>query len=566
MKNIPYYYARPIADLRQMFYESCELYKDNVAYLSKDEGPDYREIKYSQVLEDVNALGTALIDLGLKDKKIALIGENRYEWSISYFSVICGTGTVVPLDRMLQAYEIENCLKRAEVSAVIYSDKLEEKVEQTIEKIDSVKYLITMGKTSKNNKILSIHDLVKKGKELVNAGNTKFTDTTVDNTALATLLFTSGTTSESKAVMLSHENLAFDIMGGIKLVDFTSEDRFLSILPIHHTYECTCGFLLPFYAGASVAYCEGLRYISSNMKEAKPTIVLLVPLIAESLYSKIWEGIEKQGKTKTVKTMVKITNVIGKQKLKKKLFHAIHENFGGRLRLLVAGAAAFNPEVSKGLRGLGITGIQGYGLTECSPLVAVNRTIDFKDEALGLPLPDSEVKINNPNEEGIGEIIVKGKHVMAGYYKAPDLTEEVLKDGWLYTGDLGLIDRDGFIHMRGRKKNVIITKNGKNIYPEEIEAMLYEIPHIKECMVYSKDDDETVKDTKVVAALFLNKEYCDNLYADSPKTDEELKSIVWDEVKKVNQNLVFEKRVKEITIRDTEFEKTTTMKIKRYLA
>jgi len=185
---------------------------------------------------------------------------------------------------------------------------------------------------------------------------------------------------------------------------------------------------MPFYKGACVAYCEGLRYISQNMKEAKPSVVLLVPLIAESLYKKIWEGIDKQGKTKTVKLFIKVTNIIGGQKLKKKLFHAIHENFGGNLRLLVAGAAAFNPEVAKGLRDLGIIGIQGYGLTECSPLVAANRPVDFKDDALGLPLPESEVKIFEPNEEGIGEIIVKGGHVMLGYYKAPELTSEVLKD------------------------------------------------------------------------------------------------------------------------------------------
>jgi len=373
-----------------------------------------------------------------------------------------------------------------------------------------------------------------------------------------------GTTSESKAVMLSHQNLASNVENMTKMVEFFPEDRFLSILPIHHSYECTCGFLMPFYKGASVAYCEGLRYIAQNMKEVQPTVVLLVPLIAESLYKKIWEGIEKQGKDKTVKLFIKITNVIGGKKLKMKLFHAVHENFGGKLRLLIAGAAAFNPEVSKGLRDLGLLGIQGYGLSECSPLLCVNRPVDYKDEALGLPIPCTEIKIVNPNSEGIGEIAAKGPQVMAGYYKAPELTAEVLEDGWLYTGDLGIIDSDGFVHMRGRKKNVIVTKNGKNIYPEELEALLYEIPYVKECMVYAKNEDETLKDTKVVASIFLNQEYIDANH-NGAKTIEEIKDIIWEEVKKINQNLVLEKHIKEISIRTKEFEKTTTMKIKRYL-
>jgi len=383
MKNIPLYKDRHITNLRQMLYESCELYKDNVAYLSKDENKKYQEIKFGQVLEDVKALGTALIDLGLKDKRIALIGENRYEWSISYLAVICGAGVIVPLDRMLPEQEISNCLKRADVSALIYSDKLDEKIDNIKNKFENIKYFITMGK---EDSVLSIAQLVQKGKELIKNGDKRYEEVEIDENVMATLLFTSGTTSESKAVMLSHKNLACNIENMTKLVEFLPSDRMLSILPIHHTYESTCGFLMSIYKGSSTAYCGGLRYIADDMKEAKPTVIIAVPLIVESLYNKIWQNIEKQGKTKLVKTMIRLTNILDKLgiHIKRKVFAEIHENFGGRLRLIVAGAAAINPRVSKGLRDLGLFAMQGYGLTETSPIVAVNRPVDYKDAAARL--------------------------------------------------------------------------------------------------------------------------------------------------------------------------------------
>jgi len=325
--------------------------------------------------------GTSLIGMGLKGKKIAIIGENRYEWSISYLAVICGVGVVVPLDRMLPEQEIANCLQRADVSAVIYSDKLDDKIEEIEKEFGNIEYFITM---KKDENILSVEQLVQRGKELIESGDRKYEDIEIDENAMASLLFTSGTTSESKAVMLSHHNLAYNIENMTKLVHFYPEDRMLSILPIHHTYECTCGFLMPIYKGSSVAYCDGLKYIAGDMKEAKPTVVLAVPLIVESMYDKIWQNIDKQGKTKLVKTMIKLTNALGKPgfNLKKKLFKEIHENFGGRIRLIVAGAAAINPEVSKGLRDLGMFAMQGYGLTETSPIAAVNRgPEDYKDAA-----------------------------------------------------------------------------------------------------------------------------------------------------------------------------------------
>ena len=386
----------------------------------------------------------------------------------------------------------------------------------------------------------------------------------INEEEMSEMLFTSGTTSEPKIVMLSHKNICFNIHEQCKMLEIVPEDVFLSVLPIHHTYECTCGFLTPLYRGASVAYCEGLRHIQKNMQQAKVTVFLGVPLIFETLYRKIWEGIGKQGKTNLVKKMIKVTNALDKIgiHLKKKIFKEIHEQLGGHIKVLIVGAAAMTPGVSKGFRDLGILTVQGYGLSECAPIVALNRDVDYKDDAAGLPLPNEEVKIDNPNEEGVGEIIVKGDHVMLGYYKNDEENKKALKDGWFYTGDLGFIDEDGFIHITGRKKNVIITKNGKNIYPEEIETMLLRNDYIKECMVYGKKDKD---DVKLAAEIVLDNDYIEEKFKDNPKTKEELKQIVWEEVKKINQELVSYKHVKEINIRDTEFKKTTTMKIKRYL-
>lgn len=565
MKNIPYYEVRDLSNIKQLVNDSCRIYADRTAYLVKRPGSEeYQKIKYSKVKEDVDALGTALINLGLKGKRIAVIGENRYEWAISYLAVVTGVGIVVPLDRQLPEKELENCIKRSEVSAIMYSSKLEDSINKLFTNFENVEKYICFDDISDNGNFMSLSKVIKYGKKLMEEGNRDFIDAAINEEEMSEMLFTSGTTSEPKIVMLSHKNICFNIHEQCKMLEIVPDDVFLSVLPIHHTYECTCGFLTPLYRGASVAYCEGLRHIQKNMQQAKVTVFLGVPLIFETLYRKIWEGIGKQGKTNLVKRMIKITNALDKVgiHLKKKIFKEIHEQLGGNIKVLIVGAAAMTPEVSKGFRDLGILTVQGYGLSECAPIVALNRDVDYKDDAAGLPLPNEEVKIDNPNEEGVGEIIVKGDHVMLGYYKNDEENKKALKDGWFYTGDLGFIDEDGFIHITGRKKNVIITKNGKNIYPEEIETMLLRNDYIKECMVYGKKDKD---DVKLAAEIVLDNDFIEEKYKDNPKTKEELKKIVWEEVKKINQELVSYKHVKEINIRDTEFKKTTTMKIKRYL-
>jgi len=568
MKNFKYYPVRDIKNLKEMLETSCKLYANRTAYLTKEFGTKkYQEIKYKTVLEDVNNLGTALIKKGLKNKKIAIIGENRYNWACSYLATICGTGIVVPLDRMLPKQEILNCLERAHVSAVIYSDKVKDVIEEialeSSEKLN-VEMFIGMDRKKNEGKFLSYAELLKEGKKLIKQGNREFLDAKMNTEEVAEILFTSGTTSKSKAVMLAQRNLIFNIHQQNMMIEITEEDRFLSFLPIHHVYECVCGFLTPIYRGSSVAYCEGIRYIVDNMKEAQISIFLAVPLVFEKMYKKIWEGIEKQNKTALVKTMIKLTNVLDKVGIhvKRKIFKDIHNQFGGKVRIFIAGAASVNAETSAGYRGLGITTLQGYGLSECSPIVALNRDKYYKDDAIGLPLVGTEIKIVDADEEGIGEICTKGDHVMLGYYEDEEKTNEVLKDGWFYTGDMGYLDKDGFVHMTGRKKNVLITKNGKNVYPEEIEEILNNSEFISESMVYSKPKDD---DIKIVADIIVNKDYIEEKFKDNPKTKEEIKEMIWEEVKKINQTLVSYKHITEINIREKEFEKTTTLKIKRYL-
>ncbi len=562
MRNKPLYEVRDIENLKQMLEESAKLYKDNTAYLVKNDKKEYINIMYPQVLDDMNALGTALIDLGLKGKRIAVIGENRYEWAISYLAVINGVGVIVPLDKQLPQNEIISCMERAEVDCVIYSGKLQETIDVIAEMEDMASFYINMDLENEDGKYLSLKKLINKGKELVKSGNSEYIDTKIDIDDMAELLFTSGTTAKSKAVMLSQKNIVYNLHQMCQMVHIKDDDVFLSMLPMHHVYECVCGFLVPLYRGAAVAYCEGLRYIQKNLEEAHVSVFLSVPLVFETLYKKIWEAIDKQGKTKLVKTMIKITNILDKVgiHLKRKIFKDIHNQLGGRARLYIAGAAGINPEVSKGFRDFGILAIQGYGLTECAPIVAVNRNNAHKDASVGLPLVGTELMVVNVNEDGVGEIITKGDHVMLGYYENEEATKENLKDGWFYTGDLGYQDDDGFVYITGRKKNVLITKNGKNVYPEEIEALLNDSDYIEESMVYLKP----VKDDLVLSAeIRVNKEYIEENFKDISK--EELKKIIWEEVKRIQQDLVIYKHIKEIHIRETEFEKTTTLKIKRYL-
>lgn len=567
MKNIPLYEVRKISDLKDMLNSSSELFGEKPAFLHKVKGSDkYQPISYIQYKRDVDALGTALFESSLKGKRIALISETRYEWNVSYLATVNGVGIVVPLDKELPEEEIKSLLTRSQATAVIFSNNTKSKVLGAVQGLDFVKTLINMDSSEDDEEIIPFNSILKKGYELIEANDRSFLDAEIDREAMDILLFTSGTTNLSKAVMLSHKNISENLMAMCSMLYIGPKDTFLSILPIHHTYECTCGFLCQIYRGSTIAFCEGLRHIPKNLKESETTVMLGVPLVFESMYKRIWDQASKDPKlVKKLKTGIKLSNFLKHFNIDitRKLFAPIHENFGGHLRLFISGAAGIDPMIAKGFRDLGINIVQGYGLTECAPIVALNRDVDFKDDAAGLPLPGLTVEVIDKNTEGIGEIRVSGPSVMIGYYENEEATDGVLKDGWFYTGDLGYIDNDGFVHLTGRKKNVIVTKNGKNIFPEEIETLLNRSPYVLESMVVGKEEDQG---GELLVHAVIVPDY-DNVKAKLGEnyTVEQLNTLFDGVIKEVNHQLVLYKYIRSFTLRDTEFVKTTTKKVKRYM-
>ena len=569
MRNISLYEVRPINTLREMLNSSSEIYGDKPAFFVKYKGKDkYEPVTYKQFKNDVCALGTALLSLGLMGKRIAVISENRYEWAVTYLAAVNGVGVVVPLDKELPVNEIENLVNRSKINAIVYSGNCRPHITNLSSRNSTIEHYIDMDADgNEEGEIKSFRALLEKGREMLGNGDTGYDSLNIDPEAMNILLFTSATTDKSKAVMLSHKNICTNLMSMCSMIYLDPGDVFLSVLPLHHTYENTCGFLCPLYRGSAVAFCEGLRHIQKNLQESKATIMLGVPLIFEAMYRRLRDTVAKQPKMeKKLRFALKLSKFAGKIgiDLRRKLFAPIHNNFGGKLRLFISGAAGIDPLVSKGFRELGILFLQGYGLTECSPIVALNRDVDFRDSAAGMPLPGLNVRIDKPGVDGIGEIIVKGPSVMMGYYEDKESTEKVLKDGWFFTGDLGYMDKNNFVYITGRKKNVIITKNGKNIYPEEIETLLGRCPHIKESIVYGKDD-EVYGDVVVSATIVPDMEKIEEEFADKPLTAEEVRELIHKEVKEVNKSLVTYKYIKDFNLREEEFAKTTSKKIKRYV-
>ena len=552
-------------NLKEMLQKTGEIYGNRPAYIFKTEQEGkFREITHKEVREDINNLGTALIEMGLKNKRIAVISENRYEWGIAYLAAVAGTGIVVPLDKALPNNEIESLILRSEVEAIFYSNKYDNIMNEIREKKNSnVKCFISMDLEQKTKDIYSQKELVKQGKELIAKGNREFLDAKINNEEMGIMLFTSGTTATSKAVALSHKNLCanlFDIASTIKVDE---NDVFLSFLPLHHTFECTTGFIYPISKGAAIAFCEGIRHIADNIKEYKITVMVSVPILFENMYKKVMKNIEKKGKLETVKKGIKISQFLLKIgiDIRRKLFKEIHENLGGRLRLFVAGGAALDPETEKGFNELGVITYQGYGLTESSPVIAAEDDKYRRLGSIGKAFPSLDVKIIEPNEEGVGELVAKGPSIMIGYYNNEEATKETIdSEGWLHTGDLAKIDKDGYIFISGRKKFVIVLKNGKNIYPEELETVINKIEGIKESFVYGKPEDDG--DYKICAKIVYDKDLAKEVFG--TLEEEKLKDFIWQEVKKVNKMMPAYKYVREITITDKELIKTTTQKIKRF--
>ena len=561
----PNYKYTEYRDLKEMLRISGERYGDKPAYVFKTEEPGkFRTISHKEFRDEIDALGTALISKGLKDKRIAVISENRYEWGVAYLAVVTGTGVVVPLDKALPNNEIENLIIRSEVEAIFYSNKYDEVMNKIkAQGNTNVKYFISMDLEKEENGIHSQKELIEEGRKLLEEGNRDFLDATIDNEKMGIMLFTSGTTAMSKAVMLSHKNICANIQDIEATIKATTEDRFLSFLPLHHTFECTVGFIFPISRGCSIAFCEGIRHIADNIKEFEVSAMISVPVLFETMYKKVMKGIEKKGKLETVKKGIKISNFLLKFgiDIRRKLFKEIHETIGEKARLFVAGGAALDPEAEKGFNDLGFTMYQGYGLTESSPVIAAEDDKHRRLGSIGKAFPSLDVKIKDPNEEGVGELLAKGPSIMLGYYNNEEATKETLtEDGWLHTGDLARIDKDGYIFISGRKKFVIVLKNGKNIYPEELETLVNKIEGIKESFVYGKPEDDG--DYKICAKIVYDSELAETIFG--TKDEEKLKELIWQEVKKVNKTMPAYKYIREITITDKELIKTTTQKIKRF--
>ena len=552
-------------DLRDMLEKSGELYGDRPAYIFKtEEEGKFREITHKEFRDHVKALGTKFVNIGLKDKRVAVISENRYEWGIVYLAVVNGTGVIVPLDKSLPENEIESLIIRSEVEAIVYSEKYNDIMNKIKKEGNTkIKYFISMDLEKEENGIYSEHELIKQGKELLEKGNREFLDANIDPDKMAIMLFTSGTTAMSKAVMLSHKNICANIMDITSVLRIYDTDRFLSFLPLHHTFECTTGFLYPLSRGSSIAFCEGIRHIADNLKEYQASVMVSVPILFEAMYKKVMKTIEKKGKLKTVKKGIKISQFLLKFGIdvRKKLFKEIHDTLGGKIRIFVAGGAALDPEAEKGFNELGFTLYQGYGLTETSPVIAAEDDKYQRLGSIGKAFPSLDVKIEDPNEEGIGELLVKGPSIMLGYYNNEEATKETItEDGWLHTGDLARIDKDGFIFISGRKKFVIVLKNGKNIYPEEIETLINKIEGVKESFVYGKPEDDG--DYKICAKIVYDEELVEEVFG--TKDAKELKEKIWQEVKKMNKTMPAYKYVREISITNKELIKTTTQKVKRF--
>lgn len=557
--------------IKEIFEHSIKTYANKEFILEKfDPKGKYEEISYEQFGKDVIGFGTALNRvLKLENRpRIMILSETTYDWYVSYVTLLCGDAIAIPTDKELPENELENVVKRSKADAIIYSEKKADSVKKIMEKFPQVKYFIKMySEDGLQNKTVGMQYLINEGTKFVNSGDDYFAKVETDPDEFKVLLVTSGTTSNAKGVMLTSRNLAENINAATAYAKVYPEDRFFSVLPLHHTYESTIGFLLPMAWGSSIAVCQGLKHIVPNMLESKPSVLISVPLLIENLYKKINASIKKAGKDGLVGSMLHITNalkMVGVD-VKRKVFSDIYENLGGNLRFIVSAAAPIDAKIGKWVEDIGITFLQGYGLTETAPIAALTPEYQPKVGSAGKAIPKGEIRIEDPNEDGEGEVLIKTPTLMIGYYEDEKATNEVIEviDGerWFHSGDIGYLDKDGFLYITGRSKNVIVTQNGKNIYPEEIELLLAQVPEIKECMVYGKQDEKDPSNKELIISVKvipnLDK-IGENL------TDEEIREIIWPKIKEVNKKLTSYKAIKNLEIKHDEFEKTTTMKIKRY--
>ena len=557
------YEVRKVTDIREAIYGAAELFGEKDALLEKNKATDkYEAYSYNRFVKDIKSLGTALCNMGLKDKRVVVMGENRYLWSVSYMAVVNGTGIVVPVDVQLNQNDLKYIFESSKPEAVIFTDKKANEIKNLAEELSFIKYFINMdGNYSDNERFFNVGDLLSKGDKLIESGDRTFLDAKIDTEETLIILYTSATTSVSKAVQLSHRNIVSNLMAMSSMINIKPTDVFLSILPLHHTYECTCGFICPLYLGASIGYAEGLKHIKKNMEELKPSVMLSVPLLFEGMYKNIIKAAEKSGSLKKLNAVMKVADTLHlSRNIRRKLFSAVIAGLGGNMRLMVSGAAAISPTVAKFYRSIGVAFLQGYGLTECSPIICLNSDKDFVDASAGKPLPGVEIVILDKDTDGIGEICAKGPNIMKGYMDMPEENAGIFEGGYFHTGDLGYMDENNFVYITGRKKSMIVTKTGKNIFPEELEQKLAKSKFVEECLVFGVNDKEG--DSIVTAAVFPALQVFEDEFKNTDKKF--IYNKMMELVKEVNSQVPTYKAIKKLVIRDTEFVKTTTRKIKRY--
>lgn len=550
-----------ITDLKDMLKKTGIEYGERPAYKIRIAENKYKIYTHKEVRDMVDALGTALISLNLKGKRIAVIGENRFEWEIAYLAIVCGTGIVVPLDKSLPENELKRLIERSGVEAIFYSGKYQDKLKKMVlEGTGKLKHLISMDTKTHSNGIYSQSELIEIGNVLLKNGNREFLDSKIDPEEVNIMLFTSGTTSESKVVALCHRNLCSNLMDIGTVLDIDSSDRILSFLPLHHVFECTVGFLFSLYRGCQTSFCDGIRHILENLNEYEITFASFVPAIYENMYKNIIKKLEKDDKLQTVR-MLEEKYKDSTMEEKKEAFKEIHQIFGGNIKLFISGAAALDKNVEETFRKWGINLCQGYGLTETSPVIGVETNNEFRVGSIGKTLPHVKARIENPNSEGMGELVVKGPNIMLGYFQNEEATKEVLIDNWFYTGDLACIDEDGYIFIKGRKKSVIVLKNGKNIFPEEMENLVNRIEGVKESFIFGKSNKKDKDDIKIYVKIVYDKDIVKNAY--KVETEQEIYSAINKRIKEINKTMPPYKAIRGVVLTETPLIKTTTSKIKR---
>lgn len=552
-------------DIKQLIYNSAKLYPNNIAFTTKIKNThnetEYINHTYTDLLNDINAFGTSLYKLGLKNKRVAVIGYNCYEWAVAHLSNLLGNIVSVPLDKGLQIGELENSLVRSEVEAIVFDHKLEEVMKEIIKNGKTkIKYYIC---TEKMPEYLYFYDLMADGKKEIENGNKDYINAKIDPYKMSILLFTSGTTSLSKAVMLNQNGIATNIYD-MQLVEiFYDTDVNIAFLPFHHIFGST-GMLVMLASGMKTVFPDGLRYIKQNLAEYKVSVFVGVPILIEKMYSTVQKELEKRKKLKLVNFLIGLSNFLLKLHIdiRRKLFKQLIDALGGSMRFIISGGAPLDKKISNWFNSIGIYLVQGYGLTETSPVISAENSYERRAGSVGKPMQDVEIQIVDKDTTGIGEITAKGPNVMLGYYNDKTLTDTVIKDNWFHTGDLGYIDKDGFLFITGRKKDMIVLKNGKKVFPEELELLINNLEEVEESFIYGLPEDNDKNDVKIAVKIVYDEKNIKSKHPDM--SEEELHTLLWNKIKDINKTLPMYKYIKDMTLTTEPLIKTSTQKIKRF--